>query len=186
MSGKPRTPTGGRFATSYGDRGLYADEVVLQRDPVRVNDMAELAEDWLARYLGLGRGQGNIGHADAGFDLVWRGWTIDVKWPQSEPGERRWENKPEYPGLRVPKWKPIKADIYACIIGLDPERFGLYGEWASGWATRREVLDSPVVDLGRKRKASGRPAPFHWLGFDYLHPLWTLRDLKERRAIETD
>ncbi len=141
-----------------------------------VDYMARAAEVWAADYLGPeARVAAGIRRKDRGWDLVYRGWRLDVKWTPQEPGRRGWGSNPAYPGLRVPTWKPRRADLYLLVLGDLVERFRLY-EWADGWATRSEVEAATILP-GRPRATSGQAAPFYFVGFDFLAPLEALLDI---------
>jgi hypothetical protein len=158
------------------DRRLgYKDEAVSSMEGRHRDRMAAAAEKWVARALGPdARLVAGTAHRDPGWDIVFRGHTIDVKWTQQEPGGP-WKT-PQYPGLRVPTWKPRRAALYVLVIGALEDRFDLFA-WADGWTTRQEVEAAKVIDLGKVRKTTGRGAPFFFVGFDYLRPLEELQEI---------
>lgn len=134
----------------------------------RRNDaMAEAAEQWIARHLGLTIPK-HLG-PDPGFDLVIRdGRTLDVKWSLWLPGAHIGRDGIGYPTLNLSTWKGAhRAKLYALVCGESSADFDLYA-WAHGWASLAECLAAPLIP-GRW----GRP--YHALGFDYLHPLDELR-----------
>jgi len=155
-----------RYAT--GRRLGYRDEAVTGMPGPLLDDYAAAAESWLARTIGGRKVAGNS-KRDRGWDVIAAGWRIDVKWSSIEPGARMRRGDPLHPGLIVPAWKPRRAELYAAVFGETPERFDLFA-WADGWATRAEV-EAAVIMPGRTRKTSGLPAPFFFIGFDYLRRL---------------
>jgi hypothetical protein len=128
----------------------------------RSDIMGEAAERWVAAYLGCDTDIIDALRADPGWEMVHRGQKIDVKWSHWLVGHhyhyKGGRDEYGYPTLNV--WRGYQADLYVLISGTD---FDAYS-WAHGYATREEVLAAPMRP-GR----SG--SPYHWIGFDYLHPL---------------
>jgi hypothetical protein len=145
------------------NRELGAQSVAAMR---RQDEMAELAERWVAACIGADPGPIDARRPDRGYDLIVpaTGARLDVKWTHTRPGERFGARGIGYPTLNL--WiagKRHRADLYAMVCGECAEDFDRYA-WAHGWATRAEALAAPI-DPG----IYGRP--YHALGFDYLHPL---------------
>jgi hypothetical protein len=157
-----------RHGSNYG-RNIGSDEQT--RRYAEHNDvMAKAAELWAAGYLGLDT---SIVRSSRGrdplYDMVLQdGRRIDVKWSHWNPGQRYGRKAdPGYPTLNI--WKRDRADLYVLICGEDRADFDR-NEWAHGWATKAEAYAAPIV-------ASRYGAdPYRCLGFDYLHPLYELRE----------
>lgn len=162
-----------------GRRRGYNDESVSSMEGHHRDQMAWTAERWLGRFLGddaqvLAQMKGK----DPGWDIVFRGWKIDVKWTPYEPGGPF--KTPTYPHLIVPAWKPRRADLYALVVGENEDRFDAWADWGCGFETRQVVEAAKVVDWGKARKTSGRSAPVYAIGFDYLRPLAELHSIASR------
>jgi len=159
----------GRFEANR-KRGAK-DEAVAGGDWSWIDNNAEAAEDVVAGLFGLVANH-NTGKADPGWEFVVNGRRVDTKWRMT------WrEGQPIT--LNVEQWKgPLRADVYATVIGRPPHMY------AAGWATRDEVLRAQVVDLGRTRKSSGKPAPLSVIPALALHPMFELGAFGDRKCLQ--
>ena len=142
--------------------------------------LAAEAERWYARNIGARMPRERL-KADPGWDLVLNGWRIDVKWAEhARDGlhQMPWHLKGSgnYPRLIVAAWKPLRADIYALVIGYDEEERDKY-RWANGWVFRSEIEQPRLLARGGQRRSTGKAAPYYQIGFDYLRPIEDLIDL---------
>ena len=138
----------------------------------------------MAAFLGIEWREQRV---DGGVDLVFRGWTLDVKWSPTVP--YRPDRKPEwrfnYAALKVPSWKPLRAALYVAVHGsvipvdmgtwaitsLDNDAMKLYG-----FAFRSEVMARPPVSFGHTNYR-GEDATMHVVELQELHSREVLRNL---------
>lgn len=115
----------------------------------------------LAARLYLGLSENLHTGFDNGVDLVWKGWTVDVKSSKLVP-------KLPYMSLQYPEYKKVKADIQFLIaVDIDNQV-----ATPVGWATREMVLNSPI---NRQRYQ-----PCHEISVRELINPWALYTLEEK------
>jgi len=92
---------------------------------------------------------------DAGADLRWRGWTVDVK-------STRLTLTIAHKFLQFPSWKTVRADI-VMMVAVDVDRQDAV---PLGWATKQMVNNAKVNET-RKVECREIPVP-------NLLPMWAL------------
>jgi hypothetical protein len=105
------------------------------------------------RYLGLPERLGE--HFDGGYDLSYKGYTIDVKATHLTP-------RLAYRSLQWPEWKPLKADIVLMTAVDLKEKIAAM----VGYAYKHEVLEAHINHE--------RAVPCHEIPTISLHPTWEL------------
>lgn len=104
---------------------------------------------------------------DGGVDLIWRGWTVDVKTTKLvKTLDRR--------SLQWPEGKPCKADLVLLVaVNTHTKR-----ACAVGWIWARDVVLAPVN--------TERHQPCHELPIPTLMPLWRLYTLLRKEKVVGD
>lgn len=105
------------------------------------------------RYLGLPEILNE--HFDGGFDLFYKGYSIDVKATHLTP-------RLAFRSLQWPEWKPIRADIILMTAVDLKEMIAAM----VGYAYKLEVLEAPIN--------KERDIPCHEISAVLLHPTWEL------------
>lgn len=118
------------------------------------------AEYAVATYLGRPIALPTGGRSDDGWDIEYRGWTIDVK-------ARRHV-------LSMPKERPIKADVLVCVMhdGTTDHMMIV------GWVSAREFLKRSYTSTWTGGET------FRCMKSETLNDMRTLRDAAERPVLE--
>jgi hypothetical protein len=123
-------------------RGAAEKQAGGRDDPRYIVEMGEAAEWACASALDIPAGgppldtyhQIDSKGRDPGWDMVFHGWKLDVKWS----GELR-------RCLLVFSDVKLAADIYPLVVGRDRARL-----WMAGWAWRDDVVQCPVEKLAKR------------------------------------
>jgi len=102
---------------------------------------------------------------DGGKDLMWAGYSVDVKTTRLTP-------LVGYRFLQWPVYKKAKADI-VLLMAVDQRNMTVV---PIGWATRQEILDAPIN--------YDRSSPCHEIPVTRLRPFWELFSLRLQRDKE--
>ena len=124
--------------------------------------IATSAEAIVADLLGVPWHPNPTGHADPGWDMVFRGWKVDVK---NAPAGKKM--------LLVKTWKPV-VDIYVLVLGGKPVGW----EWGS-------VMERMwAADFGFTHGPHDEPDISYFRPYWDLMPLDVLLDLPERGFLD--
>lgn len=115
------------------------------------------------RYLGLPEILGE--HLDNGTDLIFRGFTVDVKATHLTP-------RIAFRSLQWPEWKPIKAEV-VLMTAVDLKTMTAV---LVGYAWKHEVSEAPINRT--------RDIPCHEIAIPDLHPTWELFALRSEEWVK--
>ena len=103
------------------DKRQLVDRKIANRDSTEIHYQGVIGEFVVAKYLNI-YPDFNTHMRPGSYDLVYRGWTIDVK------------NRGKYEDMMAPAHKKIgESDIYIVVHGFNPYEF-------SGWCFDYELI----------------------------------------------